>query len=110
MQLRSGPPRASELVIVQNAVKKFPAGKRTENLANSTLDNLTTIFEKQFLGRSNSAGFTHLVEITTADLEGFRDTWTDGPLAKKKKQERLIDQRILPKLAVTLSIDLRQHL
>jgi hypothetical protein len=30
------------------------------------------------------------IEITTADLEGFRDTWTDGPVAKKKKQERLI--------------------
>jgi hypothetical protein len=28
--------------------------------------------------------------VTTADLEAFRDTWTDGPLAKKKKQERLI--------------------
>src|SRR5579864_5879225 len=25
-----------------------------------------------------------------ADLEAFRDTWEDGPLAKKKKQERLI--------------------
>jgi len=84
------PPRAPELVTVQNAVKKFLASKRTENLADSTLDKLTTIFEKQFLGWSNSAGFTHIMEITTADLEGFRDTWTDGPLAKKKKQERLI--------------------
>jgi len=32
----------------------------------------------------------HLEEIATADLEAFRDTWEDGPLAKKKKQERLI--------------------
>ena len=90
--IRNGepPPRASELVTVQNAVKRFLASKRTENLADSTLDKLTTIFEKQFLGWSNSAGFTHIIEITTADLEGFRDTWTDGPLAKKKKQERLI--------------------
>jgi hypothetical protein len=30
----------------------------------------------------------HLEDITTADLEAFRDTWEDGPLAKKKKQER----------------------
>lgn len=90
--IRNGeaPPRASEVLTVQNAVKRFLASKRNENLADSTLDKLTTIFEKQFLGWATSAGFTHIVEITTADLEGFRDTWSDGPLAKKKKQERLI--------------------
>ncbi len=59
-------------------------------MQNSTIDKLTTIFEKQFLGWSTTAGFTHISEITTADLEPFRDTWTDSPLAKKKKQERLI--------------------
>jgi len=90
--IRNGeaPPRKSEAVTVETAVKRFLASKRNENLADSTLDKLTTIFEKQFLGWSTAAGFTHIGEITTADLEAFRDTWTDGPLAKKKKQERLI--------------------
>jgi integrase/recombinase XerD len=90
--IRNGeaPPRKSEAVTVETAVKRFLASKRNENLADSTLDKLTTIFEKQFLGWSTTAGFTHISEITTADLEAFRDTWTDGPLAKKKKQERLI--------------------
>ncbi len=79
------------LVTVKEAVARFLNSKRNENLADSTLDKLTTIFEKQFL----VVGYfvrdsTHITEITTADLEGFRDTWTDGPLAKKKKQERLI--------------------
>ena len=83
-------PRTPELVTVQTAVKRFLDSKRTENLADSTLDKLATIFEKQFLGWTTSAGFTHITAITTADLEGFRDTWIDGPLAKKKKQERLI--------------------
>ena len=78
------------MVTVQDAVKRFLASKRTENLADSTLDKLTTIFQKQFGGWVTSAGFEHIAEITTADLEGFRDTWSDGPLAKKKKQERLI--------------------
>ncbi len=77
-------------VTVKEAVARFLSSKRNENLADSTLDKLTTIFEKQFLGWTTSAGFTHITEITTADLEGFRDTWTDGPLAKKKKQERLV--------------------
>jgi hypothetical protein len=47
-QLRSGPAnrrRERLLVTVQNAVKKFLARKRTENLADSTLDKLATIFE-----------------------------------------------------------------
>ena len=78
------------LVTVKEAVARFLNSKRNENLADSTIDKLTTIFEKQFFGWTTSAGFTHITEITTADLEGFRDTWTDGPLAKKKKQERLI--------------------
>jgi integrase/recombinase XerD len=78
------------LVTVKEAVERFLNSKRNENLADSTLDKLTTIFEKQFLAWATSYGFTHISEITTADLEGFRDTWNDGPLAKKKKQERLI--------------------
>ena len=78
------------LVTVKDAVARFLNSKRNENLADSTLDKLTTIFEKQFLGWATSYGFVHITEITPADLEDFRDTWTDGPLAKKKKQERLI--------------------
>jgi integrase len=78
------------LVTVKEAVARFLNSKCNENLADSTLDKLTTIFEKQFLAWATSYGFAHITEIKTADLEGFRDTWTDGPLAKKKKQERLI--------------------
>jgi integrase len=90
--IRTGeaPSRTSEPITVKDAVKRFLASKRTENLADSTLDKLKTIFEKQFLAWATSAGFEKLAEITTADLEAFRDTWTDGALAKKKKQERLI--------------------
>jgi hypothetical protein len=76
----------SALVTVKEAVARFLKSKRNENLADSTLDKLTTIFEKQFLAWATSHGFTHITEITTADLEGFRDTWTDGPLAKKKNR------------------------
>lgn len=78
------------LVTVKDGVGRFLNSKRNENLADSTLDKLTTIFEKQFLAWGTSCGFTHITEIGTADLEVFRDTWIDGPLARKKKQERLI--------------------
>jgi integrase/recombinase XerD len=61
-----------------------------ENLAESTVEKLKTIFEKQFLSWATASRLNHLEDIRTADLEAFRDTWEDGPLAKKKKQERLI--------------------
>ena len=85
--LEASRPEAS-VVTVKEAVTRFLNSKRNENLADSTVDKLTTIFEKQFLGWANSARFTYTTEITTADLEGFRDTWTDGPLAKKKGSAR----------------------
>ena len=47
--------------------------------------------------------FTNIAEITTADLEGFRDTWSDGPPAKKKKQERLMVVEIAELWAVTMA-------
>jgi integrase/recombinase XerD len=81
---------APTVLTIKDGVTRFLKSKRNENLADSTLDKLTTIFEKQFLGWANAARFIQLTEITTADLEDFRDTWMDGPLAKKKKQERLI--------------------
>ena len=86
--IRTGeaPSRTSEPISVKDAVKRFLASKRNENLAESTLDKLTTIFQKQFSHWASSAGFQHLADITTADLEAFRDTWTDGPLAKKKNR------------------------
>jgi len=84
------PRREIEVVTIEDAVDRFLGSKRNENLAESTMGKLTTIFEKQFLGWAKSAGFKNIADITAADLEAFRDIWTDGPLAKKKKQERII--------------------
>jgi integrase/recombinase XerD len=81
---------APEKVTVKGAVARFLNSKRNENLAESTLDKLKTIFEKQFLSWATAARLNNIEDITTADLEAFRDTWEDGALAKKKKQERLI--------------------
>jgi len=79
-----------EKMAVKDAITRFLNSKRNENLAESTLDKLKTIFEKQFLSWASASRFKYLDDITAADLEAFRDTWEDGPLAKKKKQERLI--------------------
>jgi integrase len=87
---RQAVPVTSEKVSVKDAVMRFLKSKRNENLADSTIDKLKTIFEKQFLSWATESRLKHLEDITTADLEAFRDTWEDGALAKKKKQERLI--------------------
>src|SRR6202008_418665 len=81
---------APEKISVKDSVSRFISSKRNENLAESTLGKLKTIFEKQFLSWASGSRLKHLEDITKADLEAFRDTWEDGPLAKKKKQERLI--------------------
>lgn len=77
---------APEKISVKDAVARFISSKRNENLAESTLDKLKTIFEKQFLPWATESRLEHLEEIAAADLEGFRDTWEDGPLAKKKSK------------------------
>ena len=64
---------SSEPTSVQDAGRWFPDRKSDGSLAKATLDKLTTIFGKQFLAWAPSAGFDHLAEIATADLEAFRD-------------------------------------
>ncbi len=76
---------------------RFLNSKRNENLADSTLDKLTTIFEKQFLAWATSYGFTLITAITTADLEDFRDTWTGSspiPLFCWVESEQMVLLRI----------------
>ena len=87
----SATPRANEgSVTIGQAVESFLASKRAENLRESTLAKLETIFKKQLVTWSKKAGLVDLPEIRVRDLEAFRATWTDGPLARKKKQERIV--------------------
>ena len=66
---------------------RFLKSKRNENLADSTIDKLKTIFERQFLSWATESRLKHLEDITTADLEAFRDTWEDG-LSQKQNLVR----------------------
>lgn len=77
-------------VTVSEAVEKFLAAKKKENLADDTIDKLRRIFEKGMLTWAASEKIAHLERIGLAELERFRDTWKDAPLARKKKQERAI--------------------
>ena len=56
----------------------------------STLSKLENIFQKQFVTWATGEGFEYLDEIDLDAAKNFRATWTDGALAKSKKQDRLI--------------------
>jgi integrase/recombinase XerD len=86
-EIRSKPrPR----VTVAQAVEAYLADAVSRSVEASTLKKLETIFRKQFLAWSRVQGFEYLDELDLDALLNFRNTWEDGPLAKQKKQSRVI--------------------
>jgi integrase/recombinase XerD len=77
-------------VTIETAVDAYLRDARSRELESSTLSKLEGIFRKQFLTWCTSEGYKFLDEVDLDALLLFRDTWIDGPLAKRKKQERLI--------------------
>jgi integrase/recombinase XerD len=73
-----------------DAVSRFLSAKKQENLSPSTVAKLTTIFAKQLLSWATEHNIKTLERIGGEELEAFRATWKDAPLARKKKQERVI--------------------
>jgi hypothetical protein len=71
------------LVTVKDAVSRFLNSKRNENLADSTLDKLTTIFEKQFLAWPRPTD-------SYTSLRSRLPTWkafvTLGPMAPSRRK------------------------
>ena len=77
-------------VTVEAAVKAYLADATSRGVAPATLTKLTTIFRKQFLAWTRVEGIEYLDELELDTLLNFRNTWKDGPLAKQKKQSRVI--------------------
>lgn len=83
-------PKHESIMLLKHAVSRFLAAKKKENLSDSTIAKLTTIFEKQLLTWAAGQNIETLEQIGGEELEAFRATWKDAPLARKKKQERVI--------------------
>lgn len=81
---------AKERVKISVAVKKYLADANSRGLEKSTLSKLTTIFQKQFVPWATGEGYEYLDELDLDAMKDFRATWTDGALAKSKKQGRVI--------------------
>jgi integrase/recombinase XerD len=76
--------------MVAQAVEAYLADAVSRSVEASTLKKLETIFRKQFLAWTRVQGFEYLDELDLDALLNFRNTWEDGPLAKQKKQSRVI--------------------
>jgi integrase len=83
-------PATNEQITIEKAIELYLDDKRQQNCEPATLYKLKIIFRKQFFNFVRGKALAYLTEIDLAHLEEFRREWKDGPLAKKKKQERLL--------------------
>ncbi len=83
-------PKPRPRVTVAQAVDAYLADAVSRSVESSTLKKLETIFRKQFLAWTRVEGIEYLDELDLDTLLNFRNTWEDGPLAKQKKQSRVI--------------------
>ena len=83
-------PKPRPRVTVAQAVDAYLADAVSRSVESSTLKKLETIFRKQFLAWTHVEGIEYLDELELDTLLNFRNTWEDGPLAKQKKQSRVI--------------------
>jgi integrase/recombinase XerD len=81
--------RKDEPTTMVKAVAEYLADARARELADATLYKLRIQLEKQLLGWCKAEGYKLLKEFDLRAAQSFRASWTDGALAKKKKQERL---------------------
>jgi hypothetical protein len=74
---------------VKDAVSGYLADAQARGLAESTMEKLRQIFRKQLLGFAQQHQLLFLRELNVRNMTQWRSTWTDKPLARKKKFERV---------------------
>lgn len=77
-------------VSIVDAVRTYLSDAKARNLSEATLYKLKIIFEKQFLSWCAHKGYRFLTQLDLDALREFREAWKDAPLARSKKQARLI--------------------
>ena len=74
---------------VADAVERFFDDAKSRGLAEATIGKQNVLLRKQFLPWCKTRGFHALKQIGVNEVTEFRTTWTDSPISKYKKQERL---------------------
>jgi integrase/recombinase XerD len=75
-------------VTIAHAVTEYLADGKARELSEATVYKLDIMFRKQFLGWCKAEGYKLLRELDLQAMRTFRNSWEDGAMAKKKKQER----------------------
>jgi integrase len=78
-----------ETPTTEDAVAAFLADKESQKLRKDTLSKLTTIFQKQMQAWCLEHGVRFIDDFDLPHLQAWRNTWTDGDLTARKKQERV---------------------
>jgi hypothetical protein len=74
---------------LRNLTRMYVVDRESQHLATATLKKLETIFEKQMVTWFHDLNIRFLREVSLPQLILWRGSWSDGPLAAKKKQERV---------------------
>lgn len=77
-------------VLIAYAVRTYLDDAKARNLSDATIYKLKIIFERQLLSWCAHKGFRFLIQLDLDALREFRGTWKDAPLARSKKQARVI--------------------
>ncbi|MEO6966247.1 MAG: hypothetical protein ABI076_10190 [Acidobacteriaceae bacterium] len=83
------PASRDQPITLAQAVHEYLADAKARELADATLYKLGIRFRKQLLSWCKAEGYKLLKEFDLRAAQSFRALWTDGALAKEKKQERL---------------------
>jgi integrase/recombinase XerD len=84
-------PDAPRIISIPEAVKAYLDDAAARNLAEDTCRKLVTIFEKQLVTWAEGRGYTSITQIANIEaIRDFRSTWKDAPLARSKKQDRIV--------------------
>ena len=75
---------------IADAVETFLKDAASRGLKAASLQKLRNLCQRQLLGWAERESLVFLNELSTSNLTDFRSEWSDGPLARKKKHERLI--------------------
>ncbi len=79
----------TEIPDIRDAVERFFDDIKSRGLSEATIGKQNVLLRKQFLPWCKTRGFYSLKQINVDEITQFRSTWTDAPISKYKKQERL---------------------
>jgi site-specific recombinase XerD len=74
---------------ITTAVERFFDDAKSRGLSDATIGKQNVLLRKRFLPWCKQRGFHVLKQIDVDEVTQFRSTWTDSPISKYKKQERL---------------------